>query len=115
MAEKLTDCEIRLREMVDGYADDCSSGRMQFSEPEEKNYYEPYSWEYVIDQWNNVTGVIILLAGGGPVIWLNTREQVVEGYWGSDSYKKPIYEFEYVIDYFAERYIDLTDNIKRAI
>ena len=41
MAEKLTDCEIRLREMVDGYADDCSSGRMQFSEPEEKNYYEP--------------------------------------------------------------------------
>ena len=37
-AQKFTDCEIRLREMVDGYADDCSSGRMQFSEPEEKIY-----------------------------------------------------------------------------
>lgn len=29
-------------------------------------------------------GCELMLAGGGPNIWLNTREGVVEGYWGSE-------------------------------
>ena len=103
-SEKLDDCQLQLRSMVDQYANDCSSGEMQFYNPEAKNYYEPYDWDYCVNRLGEMEDVMILLAGGGPTIWLNTREGVVEGYWGSDSYKKPIYDYEHIIEYFAEHY-----------
>ena len=93
MVEKLNDCERQLRSMVDQYANDCTSGEMQIYNPEAKNYYEPYDWDYCVNRLGEMEDVMILLAGGGPTIWLNTREQVVEGYWGTDSYKKPIYDY----------------------
>ena len=104
MVEKLNDCERQLRSMVDQYANDCTSGEMQFYNPVAKTYYEAYDWDYCVNRLGEMEDVMILLAGGGPTIWLNTREQVVEGYWGTDSYKKPIYDYEYILEYFAEHY-----------
>jgi len=47
---------------------------------------------------------MILLAGGGPNIWLDTHAREVQGFWGSTKYTKPIYDYQYIIDYFEELY-----------
>ena len=47
---------------------------------------------------------MIMLAGGGPNIWLDTHAKEVQGFWGSTKYTKYIYDYEYIIDYWAERY-----------
>lgn len=41
--------------------------------------------EYVISSDGEYRGARVLVAFGGPNIWINTRTQQVEGYWWSDS------------------------------
>ena len=40
--------------------------------------------EFTIDPRRNFIGARILIAFGGPNIWVNTRNDTVEGSWGSD-------------------------------
>jgi len=104
--EKLNDCDLQLRGMVDAYAEDIIKGKMRFY-PEDDNdedYYEAYNIKYIVDQQGNLQDIIILLAGGGPNIWLDTHAQEVQGFWGSTKYTKPIYDYQYIIDYFDELY-----------
>ena len=104
--EKLNDCDLQLRGMVDAYAEDIIKGKMRFY-PEDDNdedYYEAYNIKYIVDQQGNLQDIIILLAGGGPNIWLDTHAQEVQGFWGSTKYTKPIYDYQYIIDYFDEQY-----------
>lgn len=42
------------------------------------------SIEYILDSQHKLLGAKILVACGGPNIWVNTRRDMVEGYWGSD-------------------------------
>ena len=104
--EKLNDCDLQLRGMVDAYAEDVNKGKMRFY-PEDDNdddYYEAYSIKYIVDQQGNLEDVMILLAGGGPNIWLDTHAREVQGFWGSTKYTKYIYDYQYIIDYFDEQY-----------
>jgi len=104
--EKLNDSELQLRQMVDAYAEDVIKGKMRFY-PEDDNdedYYEAYSIKYVVDQNGNLEDVMVMLAGGGPNIWLDTNAREVQGFWGSTKYTKYIYDHEYIIDYFDELY-----------
>jgi hypothetical protein len=41
--------------------------------------------EYIVDSKANYLGARVLVAFGGPNIWINTRSNVVEGYWWGDS------------------------------
>ena len=105
--EQLNDCEIQLREMVDAYAKDVNNGLVRFWEPEEGEegkHYEAYSVKYIIDQDGKFQDVMILLAGGGPVIWLDTLQREVQGFWGSDKYSRPIYDLDYIYDFWEEMY-----------
>lgn len=107
--EKLNDCDLQLRRMVDAYAEDVNKGKMLFlpnilNDDDYYDYYEAYSIKYIVDQQGNLADVIILLAGGGPNIWLDTHAQEVQGFWGSTKYTKPIYDYQYIIDYFDEKY-----------
>ena len=104
--EKLNDCDLQLRGMVDAYAEDIIKGKMRFY-PEDDNdedYYEAYAIKYIVDEHGYLADVIVLLAGGGPNIWLDTHAQEVQGFWGSTKYTKPIYDYQYIIDYFDELY-----------
>jgi hypothetical protein len=47
---------------------------------------------------------MIMLAGGGPTIWLDTWRQEIRGSWGCDTYTKYIYDHEYILDYWEEQY-----------
>ena len=105
--EQLNDCEIQLRQMVDAYAEDVNNGLVRFyelEEGEEGEHYEAYSVKYIIDQDGEFSDVMILLAGGGPVVWLDTWAREVQGFWGSDKYSRHIYDFDYILDFWEEMY-----------
>ena len=43
-----------------------------------------YDIRYYVDREKRYLGAEIMVAGGGPTIWVNTYTREVEGYWGSD-------------------------------
>jgi len=108
--EELSRCEQDLRRMVDSMADDFASGKFTFDivlseeelEGESLTHYEAYSANYTYSQCGELQGVRVLLAGGGPNIWLDTNAQEVQGFWGSDRYSKYIGPCFEILDYFEE-------------
>jgi hypothetical protein len=42
--------------------------------------------EYIVSRDGSYLGARVLVAFGGPNIWINTRTKTVEGYWWSDSH-----------------------------
>ena len=43
-----------------------------------------YDIRYLVDREKRYLGCELLVAGGGPTIWVNTWSKEVEGYWGGD-------------------------------
>ena len=41
--------------------------------------------EYVVDGQGEYLGARVLVAFGGPNIWINTRQGIIEGYWYEES------------------------------
>ena len=101
----MSDSKEQLRDMCKRYAADASAGEMRFwSDEDDDNHYEAYSIRYIIDGSGEYLGARLMLAGGGPTVWLDTYEGDVQGFWGSDSFRWPIYDYEYIDDYWEERY-----------
>ena len=108
--QELSSCERDLRRMVDSMADDFYKVKATFDivlseeelEGESLKYYDAYSVNYTYSQWGELMGVRVLLAGGGPNIWLDTEAREVQGFWGSDRYSKYCGDCGYVLDYFQE-------------
>ena len=115
----MTDCEKKLRRMVDKIAEDVTEGRMRFFPDDESvvddlnadpvtgifsTFYEVYNTKYIIGDDGTYHDVMIMLAGGGPTIWLDTWAAEIQGSWGSDKYTKYIYDYEYINDHFEEQY-----------
>jgi hypothetical protein len=69
-----------------------------------ETFYEVYNTKYIIGDDGSFHDVMLMLAGGGPVIWLDTWSQEIRGSWGSDKYTKYIYDYDYVLDYWEEEY-----------
>jgi hypothetical protein len=42
--------------------------------------------EYIVSSKKEYLGARVLVAFGGPNIWINTRTKQVEGYWWNDSF-----------------------------
>ena len=97
----MTDSKKKLRRMCDSIAEDVEQGRA-FGWDEEGDYLNAYSYSYVISSDKRYEHVRVMVAGGGPNIWIDTQDQEVQGFWGSYVYKKPIYNLDHVDDYFEE-------------
>jgi len=54
--------------------------------------------EYVRDSQGNYRGAIVLVAFGGPNIWIDTRWKEVRGAWWSDSCTVPYHRDELGLD-----------------
>ena len=63
-----------------------------------------YSIRYLVDQDKKYLGAKILCAGGGPVIWVDTWTQEVQGYWGGDQVYVPFTDNLGLDDYCQEMY-----------
>ena len=43
-----------------------------------------YDIRYIVDREKRYYSAELMVAGGGPTIWVNLNTKEVEGYWGSD-------------------------------
>ena len=84
-------CGEQLRRMCKEIADEITAGN-----PEGKDSKTASAWmegtydiRYYVDRDHGYLGAEILVAGGGPTIWVNTWDKEVKGYWGSDSVTEP--------------------------
>ncbi len=105
-------CEQQLRRMCKNIADGISSPVMVTDEEtgEIRNQSVSewmegvYDIEWITHQDKTYKAARLLVAGGGPNIWVNLQDMNVEGYWGSDRVIEPFIDEIGLDDYLEEIY-----------
>jgi len=102
----MSDTKEQLRDMCKRYAEDASAGEMRFypKDKDDEDYEEAYAIRYIIDGSGRYLGSRLMLAGGGPTVWIDTFNEEIQGFWGSDKCSFPIYDYGYIDDYWEEMY-----------
>ena len=87
-------CEEQLRRMCKSIADGITNPVISNDEQEDGSVEQHggasewmegvYDVRYLVDREKEYMGAMLLVAGGGPTIWVNTWTKEVEGYWGGD-------------------------------
>ena len=114
--KKSETCEEQLRRMCKNIADGITNPNQEFithsvSGPE---YEEPrqetasdwmedvYDIEWITYNDHSYKAARLLVAGGGPNIWVNLQDKNVEGYWGCDRVIEPFIDEIGLDDYCEE-------------
>ena len=63
-----------------------------------------YDIRYIVDREKRYLGAELMVAGGGPNIWVNLDTKYVEGYWGGDKVLEPFTDNLGLDDYCEEMY-----------
>ena len=63
-----------------------------------------YDIRYLVDREKRFMGAEIMVAGGGPTIWVDLWDQEVKGYWGADRVNEPFIDTLDLNDYCEEMY-----------
>ena len=87
-------CEEQLRRMCKSIAEEITEGKTErLSDYDSKcevileagRFMDGvYNIEWITHQDHSYKAARLLVAGGGPNIWVNLQDMNVEGYWGSD-------------------------------
>ena len=113
LKKKSETCEEQLRRMCKNIANSITSPNPKFIGPEDEEPRQEtahdwmegtYDIRYYVRQDKSYLGAEILVAGGGPTIWVNTYTQQVEGYWGGDKVLEPFIDNIGLDDYCEEMY-----------
>ena len=107
--KKSETCGEQLRRMCKNIANGISNPEMIIDEETGEERQESagdwmegtYDIRYYVDREKRYLGAEILVAGGGPTIWVNTYTQQVEGYWGGDRVTAPFID-ELDLDGYCE-------------
>ena len=91
-AEALSDDKNRLKNHVlsiitnieAGFPDELNSDGEEFSAFD--YLQDALDIEYIVSSNKEYLGARVLVASGGPNIWINTRNRQVEGYWWGDKF-----------------------------
>jgi len=102
----------QLRRMCKSIADGITSPEMVTDEETgEKREQSASDWmegtydiRYLVDREKRFMAAEIMVAGGGPTIWVDTWENEVKGYWGSDRVTVPFADNLGLNDYCEEMY-----------
>ena len=73
-------CEAQLRRNCKSIAMDITNGKEDAS----KWMEGVYDIRYIVDHEKKYLGAMLMVAGGGPTIWVNTWTSEVEGSWAGD-------------------------------
>ena len=74
---------VELRSMCKNIADDISNDSHDGGISGASRWMEGvYDIRYIVDSEKKYLGAMLMVAGGGPTIWVNTWTNEVEGYWG---------------------------------
>ena len=111
-AVKKETCREQLRRMCKDIADGISSPEMITDEQTgEKRQGSAGDWmedvydiRYIVDREKRYYSAEMLVAGGGPTIWVNLNTMEVEGYWGGDKCTEPFIDNLGLDDYLEEMY-----------
>jgi len=105
---ELTPTEIELRSLVDSYVEDIKSQELTAEAAGE------YSVRYTINGDGSYYSVFLLLAGGGPTVYVDTQELKITGVWAEDEYSVNFYppHLDYLDEYWEEQYNNLKEKIK---
>ena len=63
-----------------------------------------YDIRYIVDREKRYYSAELLVAGGGPTIWVSLNDMEVQGYWGSDRVNEPFIDNIGLDDYLEEMY-----------
>ena len=95
-------CEEQLRRMCKDIADSISSPG---DGDTAHDWMEgTYDIRYLVDREKRYMGAEILVAGGGPTIWVDTWRDQVKGWWGGDKVLEPFIDNIGLDDYCEEMY-----------
>jgi len=103
LKKKSETCGEQLRRMCKDIAQDISEPPSKQASPDV--YMEDvYDIRYIVDREKRYLGAELMVAGGGPTIWVNLDTKYVEGYWGSDKVLEPFIDNLGLDDYCEEMY-----------
>ena len=110
--KKSETCGEQLRRMCKRIADSISSPEMITDEETgEKREETAHDWmedvydiRYIVDREKRYFSAELLVAGGGPTIWVSLNEMEVQGYWGGDRVNVPFSDNLGLDDYCEEMY-----------
>ena len=110
-------CEEQLRRMCKRIADDITEKAITRYNGWETEHDEDdegtlatrfmdhvYDIEWITHQDKTYKAARLLVAGGGPNIWVNLDTKYVEGYWGRDKVTEPFIDNLGLDDYCEEMY-----------
>ena len=80
LKKKSETCEEQLRRMCKNIAEEITEGKKDPA----IWMYDVYDVEWITHQDHSYKAARLLVAGGGPNIWVNTQTEMIEGYWGTD-------------------------------
>ena len=105
-------CEEQLRRMCKNIANSISEPQ-QITDEEtgEKRQETASDWmedvydiRYIVDREKRYFSAALLVAGGGPTMWVSLNEMEVQGYWGGDRVNVPFSDNLGLDDYCEEMY-----------
>ena len=96
IAERITNPVISNDEQEDGSVEQ-HGGASEWME-------DVYDIHYLVDREKRYMGAELLVAGGGPTIWVNLNTMEVQGYWGCDTVNEPFIDNIGLDNYCEEMY-----------
>ena len=98
-------CEEQLRRMCKNIAEDITDSNVRRPSEGASEWMEDvYVIRYLGEREKKYLGGELMVAGGGPTIWVNTWTREVEGYWGGDKVVEPFIDNIGLDDYNEELY-----------
>ena len=104
-------CEEQLRRMCKNIAQDITDAKQQDYVDQPRKEITASEWmedvydiRYIVDREKRYYSAEMLVAGGGPTIWVNLNTKEVEGYWGSDRVTEPFIDNLDLDSYCEEMY-----------
>ena len=97
----------QLRRMCKNIAEEITKGTREVPDGESpaSEYMEHvYDIRYIVDREKRYYSAELLVAGGGPTIWVSLNDMEVQGYWGSDRVNEPFIDNIGLDDYLEEMY-----------
>ena len=111
LKKKSETCEEQLRRMCKNIAQDITDAKQQDYVDQPRKEITASEWmqdvydiRYIVDREKRYYSAELLVAGGGPTIWVNLNTKEVEGYWGGDRVTEPFIDNLGLDDYCEEMY-----------
>ena len=99
LKKKSETCEEQLQRMCKDIAEDITEGKVSI----DKLMEGVYNIEWITSRDHSYKAARLLVAGGGPSVWINLQSLKVEGYWwGCDKVEHHFLDNISLDDYLSE-------------